>query len=124
MRVKSLAVLVTCLVLSSVARADDTKAGTLATKPIAAAAEVVAVLNDGTDTITLTATGDIATKLDELAKKGAKVSVTGTVNGKTMAVTGVMETADPKAENKDDGKKKKKGEKGEKKKKKAEKNNN
>lgn len=122
MQVKGLAVLVMCLILSSAARADDTKSGTLALKPETAAADVVAVLTDGADTYTLSASGDVATKLGELAKKGAKVQLSGTVKEKTMQVTAVTETTDtPKAA---DDKADKKKNKGDKKKKKADKNAN
>ncbi|HYG76692.1 MAG TPA: hypothetical protein VEK08_16935 [Planctomycetota bacterium] len=126
MRVHVLTALFTCLILSGTARsAEETKSGTLGAKPITAAADVVAVLYDGADTISLSATGDVVAKLEELAKKSAKVQLTGTVDGKTMVVTKIVETeqkADEKDMKRERKGKKKDGEK--KRKKKAEKNNN
>jgi len=98
----------------------ETKTGTLAEKPVDALAAVAAVLTvksggehsdkkaakraakrGGGDPpateqkLNLLATGDLATKLADLARKSAKVSVTGTIDhdAMTMKVTDVTENA-------------------------------
>jgi hypothetical protein len=72
--------------------------GKLSAKPADAPAEVVAVLTcaargkkDTEKQYKLTATGDVATKLTDLAAKGAEVQVKGTETGDTIAVVDVQE---------------------------------
>ncbi|MCY3023767.1 MAG: hypothetical protein NTW87_32710 [Planctomycetota bacterium] len=89
--------------------AEATKTGTLAEKPVNAAADVVAVLQvksadakrekknkraggGAEETINLTATGDVASKIGDLVKKSAAVEVTGTLTGDTMKVSSVTES--------------------------------
>jgi len=98
----------------------ETKSGVLSEKPVNAAEGVVAVLTIKSgddqadkkaarkaakkgggqpaakeDKLNLLATGDVATKLTDLAKKGATVEVTGVVNNDTMTmkVSAVTEKA-------------------------------
>ena len=95
--------------------ADETRSGKLQDKPANAAEGVVAVLHSKkTDDLTLSASGDIATKLGDLLKKGASVKVTGAITKGVMKVSNVVETESKKGDKGDkgdDAKAKKKAEK-------------
>jgi len=119
MRTRILAVLFTCLSLAGSALAADTetkapagaapagevtKTGTVGVKPTTAPADVVAVLYTADLDYKLLAGEDIAKKLEELAKKMAKVQVTGVVTGDKLKVSQVAEVgakATDKADTKD-----------------------
>ena len=86
-------------------------AGKLSAKPADAPADVVAILTGAAKskgeagkaaekTYKLTATGDVATKLTDLAAKGAEVVVKGTEANDTIAVTDVEEKGAAKSEGK------------------------
>jgi len=117
---KRIGIVVAALVLACATHAADeqTKAGKIGMKALNAPEGVVAVLYVGDAPVDLTATGETAAKLEELAKRGANVSVTGTAQEKSFAVTKVAEAADEKGE--EPKKKKKEGKKPGKKKKKEE----
>jgi len=123
MRAATLAVLFTCLSLAGAILAADkdskdkppaapageqTKIGTLGVKATTAPAEVVAVLYTPDVDFKLLAAGDVAKKLEEFAKKVAKVKVTGTVDGDKMTVSQVV-NLEQKAGDKGDGKDRKGG---------------
>ena len=77
---------------------EQTLAGTLGSKPLTAPESVVAVLYSGDRTINVSAPADIATKLVDLGKKGAKVELTGTVSGDAIAVSKIVESEAEKEE--------------------------
>jgi len=139
MRASNLAVLFTCLSLAGVTlaaekdadkdakdkpaatpAAEQTKTGTLGAKPTTAPADVVAVLYTLDADYRLLATGDTAAKLEALAKKVAKVKVTGTIDGKTMTVSQVVDL-EKKADGSADGKDKR-GDRGDRRKAKSDQN--
>mgnify|MGYP001143083809 CR=1 FL=1 len=110
-RLAFVSVVLAAFVCASVMGAEEAKGqakpkkyvGKLSAKPADAPAEVVAVLTCAArakkdvkaeeKVYKLTATGDVATKLTDLAAKGAQVQVTGTEAGDTIAVTEVEEKA-------------------------------
>ena len=96
--------------------------GKLSAKPADAPAEVVAVLTYAPKAkkdvkaeekqYKLTATGDVATKLTDLAAKGAEVQVKGTETGDTIAVVDVQEKGAKAEGHKKEGRRKAGGEGG------------
>ena len=125
MRAATWVVLFTCLCFGGAASGADkdtkdkpaaapagelTKIGTIGMKATSAPSEVVAMLYTPEADLKLLATGDVAKKLEEFAKKVAKVKVTGTLAGDKMTVSQVI-NLEQKADDQDKkgGKKKNKG---------------